>query len=311
MINRNTSVIVIVTYNGIDYIDACLKSCGENQIIVVDNASTDTTVSFVKENYPNVQLFEQPENLGFGQANNIGIAHALRHGAEHILLLNQDAYLIDNCLNELIQFQKLNTNYGIISPIHLQSNRKLLDRNFAEYVSKKNNSDFYDDFVLGNPIQDIYEVPFINAATWLISKKCAETVGGFDPIFFHYGEDNNYCQRVKYHGFKIGVLTKNFIIHDREDRAEIKLLKYSSAYFKEQEKRFKIKFANINDDKALIYCNTRLKALKANAINNLIKFDFKNFKMAKTEYHLLKSIKTEIEGSFKKNKAKGTHYLNV
>ena len=54
--------------------------------------------------------------------------------------------------------------------------------------------------------EKIYEVPFINAAIWLMSNKCLKTVGGFSPVFFHYGEDNNYCHRVIYHNLKIGIV---------------------------------------------------------------------------------------------------------
>lgn len=65
----------------------------------------------------------------------------------------------------------------------------------------------------------IYPIHFINAAGWLLSKKCIETVGGFNPSFFHYGEDENYIQRIKYHNFSVGVLINSKIFHDREFRS--------------------------------------------------------------------------------------------
>ena len=65
---------------------------------------------------------------------------------------------------------------------------------------------------------DVYEIKFVNAAAWLISRNCIETVGGFNPLFFLYGEDNDYLTRVKYHKFKVGVYPDANIYHDREDR---------------------------------------------------------------------------------------------
>jgi GT2 family glycosyltransferase len=68
-------------------------------------------------------------------------------------------------------------------------------------------------------LKGIYEIEFVNAAAWLISAECIRTVGFFEPLFFLYGEDNNYLQRVTYHGLKIGIAPQSRIYHDRETRA--------------------------------------------------------------------------------------------
>jgi GT2 family glycosyltransferase len=52
----------------------------------------------------------------------------------------------------------------------------------------------------------------------LIQSKCVRKVGLFDPVFYHYGEDEDYCNRMRYHGYKIGVCPKQYIFHDRADR---------------------------------------------------------------------------------------------
>lgn len=83
------------------WLQKCLDSCKGYQVIIVDNNSTDGTVSFIKENFPNIHLIPQTENLGFGQANNIGIKYALEQRAEYVFLLNQDAYLQEGCLGNL------------------------------------------------------------------------------------------------------------------------------------------------------------------------------------------------------------------
>ncbi|WP_417370986.1 glycosyltransferase family 2 protein [Gelidibacter japonicus] len=298
--------IIIVTFNGMAWIDTCLKSCINYPTIVVDNASSDETVSFIEANYPNVILIKQSVNLGFGQANNVGIRYALDQGAEHVFLLNQDAYLIDTVLEELISFQKQNPDYGILSPIHITGNQKKLDKNFSNFMLKEKTGQFYSDFVLRNTLADVYEVPFVNAAAWLISKKCLETVGGFDPLFFHYGEDDNYCQRVAFHGLKIGVLPQCYIIHDREERIQVPPELFSFEYYKNIEKNYKVTFANLNADNTL---NNRLRKLQKTILKLQFKMKFKKAKIFKRELEILNRIKPLVSMSRDRNKLKDSHYL--
>src|SRR5690606_3487544 len=120
-----------------------------------------------------------------------------------------------------------------------------LEKRFANYMRHEIKGQFFSDFVLKNPIPPVYEIPFVNAAAWMLSRKCIENIGGFDPLFFHYGEDDNYCQRVLYHGFKIGVLPKVYVIHDREERVKDEAKIFSKTYFENIERQYKISFANI------------------------------------------------------------------
>lgn len=190
--NNDKVYILIVTYNGMPWLKQCLDSCASYPIIIADNASSDETVCFIETNYPNVTVLKQSNNLGFGQANNIGIRYALDQGAEQVFLLNQDAYLVGSALEVLMEFQKQHPEYGVLSPIHITGDQKKLDKNFSNFMLKEKTGQFYSDFVLGNRLAAVYEVSFVNAAAWLVSKKCLESVGGFDPLFFHYGEDDNY-----------------------------------------------------------------------------------------------------------------------
>jgi GT2 family glycosyltransferase len=305
MENLNVTII-IVTYNGTPWLDACLQSCVGWPIIIVDNASTDETVCFIEANYPDITLLKQKKNLGFGQANNLGMRYALNQGADHVFLLNQDAYLVNSVLDDLISFQKEQPEYGILSPIHIIGNQKKLDKNFSNYMLREVTGQFYSDFVLSNPVAPVYQVPFVNAAAWLISRKCIECVGGFDPLFFHYGEDDNYCQRASYHGFKIGVLPKAYIIHDREERPRIKITVFSPEYYKNKERTYKILFANINlenelDIKAIELQNTIFK-LK-------LKMKFNRAASFKKQLFILLKIKNLVIKSRDVNKTRGMHYL--
>ncbi len=101
--------------------------------------------------------------------------------------------------------------------MHLNGNYTALDIKFANYLIPENCKHFISDLYL-NKLHKIYEANFVNAAAWLIPVNCLKKVGFFDPLFFFYGEDNNYLQRVQYHGFKTGITTVCTICHDREAR---------------------------------------------------------------------------------------------
>lgn len=205
---------IIVTFNGEQYITRCLnslkKSVPESKIIVVDNGSSDKTVKTIDKNYPGIALIRLNKNYGFGWANNMGIELAIKQGAEYILLLNQDVYVEDDTIQVLVTMAKFNPQYAILSPIHLNGKGLEMDYHFSTYVSRLLISDCYF-----NNTKDLYPCGFVNAATWLISKESIQKIGGFDPLFFHYGEDNDYINRVKYHDMLVGVCTKTRIIHDR------------------------------------------------------------------------------------------------
>src|SRR5262245_15519837 len=144
----NNIFVVIVSYNGIKWIEKCLLSIKENNcenIIVVDNCSTDGTVEFVKNNFQHVHLIEAKSNLGFGRANNLGIKYALEHKADYVFLLNQDVYVHNGAILELIKCFEANSEFGILSPIHLNGIGTAFDYNFSYYLSPDKCKDFYSD----------------------------------------------------------------------------------------------------------------------------------------------------------------------
>jgi GT2 family glycosyltransferase len=302
--------IIIATYNAIPWLSKCLESTKPYAVVVVDNNSTDETVNFIKANYPGVTLLQQSKNLGFGQANNIGISYALKQGAEYVFLLNQDAYLDKDTVEKLMEVHKNHNEYGILSPIHLNGNGDKLDQNFSHYLNYNANSDFYSDFILKKPLPTVYEVPFVNAAGWLISRQCMETIGGFDPVFFHYGEDDNYCQRVLFHGLKIGVVPKVFLKHDRETRVFYQDPDGEKGTFSNQERAIKLKYANINKED-FNEVKTLIKKSNRAAFKSFLKLRFKASKFYRMEAELLKKIYPEIERSRFFNKMKGTTYLDL
>ena len=97
------TTVVIPNYNGMQYIDACLKSLQKStvplKIILVDNGSTDGSLNCVRENYPDVRIIAFPENTGFSKAVNAGILAA---DTEFVLLLNNDT-VVDERMAEYLE----------------------------------------------------------------------------------------------------------------------------------------------------------------------------------------------------------------
>jgi GT2 family glycosyltransferase len=215
-------ISVVVTFNGMKWYDKCIGSLLSSKVdcktVVVDNASTDNTVRYIKENFPEVIVIENNENLGFAKANNIGIKYALEHQAEYVFLLNQDAWVEKGTIETLYNAFQNNPGAGIISPIHLNGDRTGLDENYVSYITQCTSGNLVSDLYFGN-MRKYYSFNFVNAAAWMVSVCCIKKVGGFDTnLFFHYGEDADYCRRVKYHNFEIIVSTNAIICHDRENR---------------------------------------------------------------------------------------------
>lgn len=208
---------VIVTYNAGHLINQCLDSFTHStypvEVIVVDNASTDDTLEAVRC-FRDVQCITLTENLGFGRANNIGIVQALNQGADYIFLLNQDAEITEGAISRLVLIAQDHPELGILSPIHLNGDGSAIDPGFLQLMASRT-PPFISDLCLGRSA-NFYSVDFINAAAWLCSRKCLLDVGGFDPLFFMYGEDDDLCNRVRFHGYQIGVTPHAIIRHSRQ-----------------------------------------------------------------------------------------------
>jgi len=302
--------VIIVTYNALPWIDKCLQSIpSTSTIVIIDNKSTDNTIKYIKEEYPKVILLPQEQNLGFGAANNVGIKNAISRGATSVFLLNQDAYLKQGCIEALIDVSKKNPQFGILSPIHLNGSGTSLDKSFANYIAPKHCPELLSDVLIKQCTKELYEVPFVNAAGWFIPVSALKNVGGFAPCFFMYGEDNNLCQRMRYHGYKIGVVPSVFMLHDREFRESDKKNKDHTQYLKKQELEWLKFYGNINRSDSQKDFNNEIRKLQKRKRIHLLKCNFNKIKALNQEIELLHNIfkKTQTLVGIVKNK--GPHYL--
>lgn len=296
--------VIIVTYNGQKWYDLCLESLRRSSLpvtaIVVDNASTDGSCEHIRQHFPEVTLLPQDKNLGFGQANNVGIKYALQQGAEYVFLLNQDAWIEPNTMEELVKVSKAHPEYGILSPLHTTIDKKhiepLLLQRIVDY--KTTDPQLVNDLYFGDT-KEVYDTKYVNAAAWLLPRKTIDTVGGFDPIFFHYGEDDNYINRVLYHGMKIGICPRALIVHDNDRPRPL----YDS---REHEILTLIDYTNPNAQHDI---DRDIRNHRTKAIRSLLRGRKAAYKAHMTDYHLLRNYREAIKNSLAINRQTGQHWL--
>ena len=213
MTKRAEVLVIIVSYNFERWMEKCLGSLQQSampvDVVVIDNASSDNTVSRIRNEYPWVHLIANKDNLGFGKANNIGLSLALSLSYKAVFLLNQDAWIEADVIKLLHQVSEANPTYGILSPKHMTGKGDNLDPGFDHYIHQS---------ALSATDNTPIATPFINAAIWYIPTAVLKEVGGFSPLFYHYGEDKDYVNRLHFHGYKVGYIDTIRGYHDREYR---------------------------------------------------------------------------------------------
>ena len=219
-------LVIVVTYNGLKWLERCLGSVRTSEVpadlYVWDNDSVDGSADFVAGHFPEAKLVRSADNLGFAEANNMGMRYALDKGYDYVYLLNQDAWIEPSTLGTLVAAQQVYPEYGVLSPMQMTDGFEALDRQFekilevAEPFREGSRSDDSGSVCPPTP------VPRVMAAHWLISKEALEKVGLFSELFPIFGNDDNWCDRARYHGYKIGIVPDARAVHDRAYREEPK-----------------------------------------------------------------------------------------
>ena len=180
---------------------------------------------------------------------------------------------------------------ALYSPIHKNEKGKL-DLNFSKYLNSKFNND------------GLMKVQFVNAAAWFLPVKIIKKIGGFDPLFPHYGEDRDFCNRMRYFGYDIYISNSSSIIHERK-------YSYKNIYRSKKNLLYTTGLAfikNINDNIVSTYFKWILYRLKP-IFKNLI---FLKFRIFFIEIYVILWLILEfqaIKESRKKSMVKKSCYL--
>src|SRR4051812_46406639 len=197
---RDDVSVVVVTYNALPWIEPCLQSVQGNEVIVVDNGSTDGTLELVRDRFPVARVIEQ-ENRGFGAGNNAGMRAA---NGRYAFLLNADAWVVDDALDVLAGYLDEHADVAIAGP-RLSNQDGSLQRSVrgfptlwrlaTEYLFLRKlapQTQAFNAFYGGGFDHDeIREVESLYGAALLVRLEAADVVGLFDEDFFMFSEETD------------------------------------------------------------------------------------------------------------------------
>lgn len=205
-INTTNLSVVIVNYNGQKYMAKLLSSLTNQtykhcEIIIVDNASSDGSVEFIKNNYPQCKVIQLKENVGFAKGNNIGIDEA---GGKFILLMNNDTWVEEDFLQKMINFYEKN-NFDVVAPYE------------ATYEGVKKDPYITTIDMLGHPIYIKHNNKrsgfYLSGVCLMFSKELYNITGGLDSNFFMYFEEIDWFWRLNLLGKSFSYVPDVFIYH--------------------------------------------------------------------------------------------------
>ncbi|MDT0539846.1 MULTISPECIES: glycosyltransferase family 2 protein [Croceitalea] len=214
--------IVILNWNGVEllkeYLPKVLEYSSNASIYVIDNASTDTSVKLLSNNFPEVSIIQNKENLGFAGGYNEGLKHV---DSDIFCLLNSDVEVSEDWTQAVMELFTTNKKVAIAQP-------KILDLKNREYFEYAGAAGGFIDklgypFCRGRIFQslekdtgqydDITEVFWATGACMFIRKNVFEALNGFDASYFAHQEEIDLCWRAKNIGHKIYYTGKSHVYH--------------------------------------------------------------------------------------------------
>jgi GT2 family glycosyltransferase len=199
--------IVILNYNGKNYLKECLSSVfcldySNFEVVVVDNNSDDGSLEMAKQYFPKAVFIKNEANLGFSAGNNIGIKYSLEKMAEFVLLLNNDTCVEKLLLTELIETMRINKKVGLASPLIFSGNSDNIWFSGGRI-----------DWLKMKAIHTDRATDFISGCAMLVSADVFKKIGLLDEDFFLYWEDVDFSVRAKQAGFSILIVKDSSVWH--------------------------------------------------------------------------------------------------
>jgi GT2 family glycosyltransferase len=196
----------------------------EAETIVVDNNSTDNSLSYLQPKFPGIRFISNKENSGFARACNQGLANAT---GRYILFLNPDTIVPEDCFRKCIEFFNSHNDAGAIGVKMIDGSGKFLKESKRAFPSPMTSlyklfglaqlfprSKTFSKYHLGHLEENKNnEVDVLAGAFMMIRKDVLEKVGSFDETFFMYGEDVDLSYRIQKEGFKNYYVADTLIIH--------------------------------------------------------------------------------------------------
>lgn len=222
--------ILVVSFNTREMTLACLRSLYEEtsdpefEVLVVDNASADSSAPAIAAEFPQLQLIASSENLGFAGANNLAARSAR---GRRILLLNPDTVVLDEGVSRLFRFAEENPEARVWGGRTLFADGTLNPRScageptlwgllcFATGLARifRKSPRFNPEGLGGWGRDTVRQVPIISGCFLMVDRALWEELGGFDERYFMYGEDTDLCLRALARGARPLVTPTAQIVH--------------------------------------------------------------------------------------------------
>ena len=210
--------VIVLSYNNLDMTRACLASLDQFtlypdwELIVVDNASQDGTVAYLSEYAaarPWVRVFANKENIGFSRGNNVGLREA---NGEYLVMLNNDTYVTQGWLMDLIRHLRKNANLGLVGPVTNNiGNEAKVDISYSNMNEMEEEARRYTMMRRWEGLLYVDTIAFFCVA---FSQKLYREIGPLDESFeIGFFEDDDYCRRVRLAGYQIAIAEDVFIHH--------------------------------------------------------------------------------------------------
>lgn len=241
--------VIIVNYNVKYFLEQCLHSvlkacCNiKAEIFVVDNNSTDGSKAFLEPLFSTVKFIYNKENLGYAKANNQALALAT---GEHILFLNPDTIVPEDCFKKCIGFLQMNPLAGALGVRMVDGTGKFLKESKRAFPSPLTSlykltgltglfphSKIFAKYYLGHLKDDRdHEIDVVAGAFMMIPRRVLNLTGGFDEIFFMYGEDVDLSYRIQQAAFRNVYFSQTDIIHFKGESTKKGSLNYVRLFYK-------------------------------------------------------------------------------
>jgi hypothetical protein len=212
---------IITNYNGKEILKKSLPSIISTyhpglDICVVDNNSTDDSVSFVKKEYPEIKVIQSEKNLGYGCAHNLALEKYPDY--QYYIFMNNDIKVEPGWLAELLKVIQMKENVGAVGPKILLSKKKedkyVINSAGLEITNHLLAYDRYEGKYDDEKYSVTEKVDGICGAVMLVSKEVLEKVEGFHPKMFLYYEDVDLSLRIRDAGYDIYYCGSSVVYHE-------------------------------------------------------------------------------------------------
>jgi GT2 family glycosyltransferase len=237
--------VIILTFNAEKYLPKLLGSIFSNppksvqqEIIIVDNNSSDKTLEYVSKNLSAITVLSQKENWGFAKGNNIGMAYAISHNFDFIMLLNQDTIVTEGYLDELVSVLESDEKLAAVQPRLMLYPQVELVNSLGSVIHYLGFGYTYGHRQKFDQMSWKKEINYCSGAACLIKVNLLQKVGLFWEDLFMYHEDLDLGWRFKLAGLKQQLVSQAVVYHEYDFSRSIK------KYFFMERNRFLVLFCN-------------------------------------------------------------------